>query len=75
MITILCNQCRKKVFKYRKIGEGRVLKCYKSRISKDYSQIKEGNVYCKNGHFIGHDEGRYIKMKQAAFSYSGVVEK
>jgi hypothetical protein len=75
MLTIYCISCKTKVFKYLKKGKGSVLKCYKSRINKDYSITEMGYVYCKNGHLIGIDMVNYIKMKQNAFNYSGTILK
>jgi len=75
MITIKCAKCKSKVFRYLKIGKGRVLHCWKGRIVKDYS-IREGNeVKCQCGNLIGIDEGKWVNMKQRSFIYSGAVEK
>ena len=71
MLTIRCKNCKKKIFKYNKIGEGRVLRCWFDRIVKDYS-IHDGNkVRCECGNLIGIIEGKRIKMKQNAFEHSG----
>ena len=71
MITIKCAKCKRKIFKYLKIGKGRVLRCWKTRISKDYS-IREGNIVkCPCGNVIGIENGKKIKMKQNSFIYSG----
>jgi hypothetical protein len=73
MLTIKCAKCKRPVFKYVKVGEGRLRRCYKSRIVKDYS-LREGNeVRCQCGNLIGIDEGRWIKMKGSSFIYSGTV--
>jgi hypothetical protein len=69
MITIKCAKCKHKVFRYIKIGKGRVLHCWKSRIVKDYS-IHDGNeVKCQCGNLIGIDEGHWVKMRQHSFIY------
>jgi len=71
MITIKCATCGEKVFRYQKIGKGRLWHCWKSRIVRDYS-IKEGKrIKCKCGNLIGLDEGKWIKLKRQSFSYSG----
>ena len=75
MITIKCAKCKSRVFRYEKIGEGRVLHCWKDRIIKDYS-VRDGNeVKCECGNLIGIDEGKWIKMKRRSFIYSGVKTK
>ena len=75
MITIKCAKCKSKVFRYLKIGKGRVLHCWKGRIVKDYS-IREGSeVKCQCGNLIGIDEGKWVDMKRRSFIYSGAVEK
>ena len=69
MITIKCAKCKGKVFRYVKIGKGRVLHCWKSRIVKDDS-VRNGNeIKCQCGNLIGIDEGKWIKMKQHSFIY------
>ncbi len=71
MITIKCAKCNGKVFRYVKVGKGRLLHCWKGRIMKDFS-IRDGNkVRCQCGNLIGIDEGKWIKMKQHSFIYSG----
>jgi len=75
MITIKCAKCKRKVFRYTKIGEGRVLHCWKGRIAKDWS-LRDGNeVKCQCGNLIGIDEGKWIKMKQRSFIYSGAKRR
>jgi hypothetical protein len=71
MLTIRCGCCKSKVFKYLKIGKGRVLTCWKDKIKKDYS-IREGDtVRCQCGNVIGSDIGTGVKMKQHAFTTTG----
>lgn len=72
MLTIKCAGCKTKVFKYEKIGMGKVIYCYKDRIKEDFS-IKEVNEYkCKKcGKVVGIDQGGRIKMKRNAFTASG----
>jgi len=75
MITIKCAKCGKKLFRYIKVGEGRVLRLYKSRIVKDFSKRKGDIVKCECGNIIGKDEGRWIKLRQSSFTYTGKVIK
>jgi len=75
MIVIKCAKCRLKLFKYLKIGKGRLLHCWKGRIIEDYS-VRDGNeIKCHCGSSIGIDEGKWIKMKQRSFTYSGTKTK
>ena len=71
MLTIKCSNCGKKIFKYEKIGKGRVLHCWRNRIVKDYSIRSGDEVRCTCGNVIGIHERRWIKMRQQAFTYSG----
>ena len=72
MITIKCAKCKRKVFRYVKIGKGRVLHCWKERIIEDYS-IRDGSeVKRQCGNLIGIDEGKWVKMKLRSFIYSGI---
>lgn len=75
MIIIKCSKCKSKIFKYNKIGKGRVLRCWNTRIIDDYS-VRNGNeVLCQCGNLIGIEEPQCIKMKQNAFIYSGTIMK
>ncbi len=71
MLTIKCAKCKKPVFKYIKVGKGRVLRCHKDRIVKDYARRDGNRVLCHCGNLIGIDEGHWIKMKQGSFTCSG----
>jgi len=67
MIVIKCAKCRSKIFKYLKVGKGRIVE--------DYS-VRDGNeIKCHCGNLIGIDEGKWIKMKQRSFTYSGTRTK
>ena len=71
MMTIRCSKCKSKIFKYKKIGKGKIIRCWKDRIKEDYS-VKDGlYVRCKCGNLIGIDTGAYIKMRSNGFTYSG----
>jgi hypothetical protein len=71
MVIIKCARCKGKIFKYLKIGKGRLLHCWKERIIEDYS-VRDGNeIKCQCGNLIGIDVGKWIKMKQRSFTYSG----
>jgi len=59
------------VFRYLKVGKGQVLRCYKNRISKDYS-VREGlKVLCRCGNLIGIEQAKWIKMRQNSFFHTG----
>jgi hypothetical protein len=36
-VNIYCNKCEYLLFKYKKGGKGALVKCFKERISKDYT--------------------------------------
>ncbi len=72
MLTIKCAACKRKLWKYDKIGQGQVLRCYKDRIVRQYESTQvDGEVLCLCGKRIGVDEGDYIKMIGNAFTYTG----
>jgi len=75
MILIKCAQCKRKIFRYVKIGKGRIWHCWKNRIVEDFSVHNGKNINCLCGNLIGVDDGKWIKMKQHAFIYSGVITK
>jgi hypothetical protein len=75
MLILRCAKCRARIFKYKKIGKGRVLHCWKDRILEDYCVRAGKEIRCACGNLIGIDEKKWIKMKQNAFSSSGSVAR
>ena len=73
MLIIKCSACKKKLWKYDKIGQGEVLRCHKNRITKEYmDMITVGDkIACACGNVIGIDKGTFYKMIAKAFTYSG----
>lgn len=73
MLVIRCAACRRKLWKYNKIGSGAVLRCYKSRITQIYTQLEtQGDkLACPCGTLIGIDKGPHIKMIAKGFTYKG----
>ena len=72
MLIIKCAGCKRKLFRYDKIGKGAVLRCYFKRISKYYDlQISDETVSCPCGKIIGHKKENAIKMIQSAFTWTG----
>ena len=69
MLIIRCSKCKNKIFKYIKIGKGKIWHCWKDRIIEDYSIHKKDKIICSCGNQIGNDVGKWIKMKQHAFIY------
>jgi len=71
MLTIKCARCNQKIFRYVKIGKGKLWHCWKGRIVEDFSIHSGKNVFCKCGNLIGVDEGKWIKLKQHSIVTSG----
>ena len=68
MLTIKCAKCGEVIYKYLKIGKGRVWHCWYNRIFEDFTVRNDKSIYCKCGNLIGIDAGKYINLKQHAFS-------
>jgi hypothetical protein len=64
-------RCRRKIFRYVKIGKGKLWHCWKDRIVEDFSIHNGKNINCKCGNLIGIDEVKWIKLKQHSFITSG----
>ena len=63
MLTVRCARCKRKLFRYEKIGEGRLLRCHKTRIARVFEgQFFESGLSCPCGSRIGSDEGSWIDM-------------
>ena len=76
MLTIRCAACKRKLWKYDKIGQGQVLRCHKARMTRRYDYATEGTkVRCLCGKDIGNDKGASIQMIRGAFVYSGTKRK
>jgi hypothetical protein len=74
MITIRCARCKTRILRYFKKGKGKVLYCYKDRISKWYLQADK-EIRCPCGNLIAIEDGDRYKMIQGAFTFTGTVEK
>ena len=75
MLTIRCAACKEKLWRYRKIGQGEVLRCHKDRIVKNISAVeKYGRIYCPCGKDIGIDKGSFYKMIAKSFTYKGTKQ-
>ncbi len=72
MLIIKCAGCKSKLFKYDKVGQGGVLRCYKEKIVKYYKLVCQNEIAtCQCGNKIGVDLGHCFKMISSAFIYSG----
>lgn len=73
MLTIKCADCKTKIMKYKKIGKGKVLRCYRDRITRLYDyEVKDDLLKCGNcGKEIGEVEEKQVNMNQRAFTFSG----
>ncbi|MFW6006651.1 MAG: hypothetical protein ACOCQ5_01590 [Halanaerobiales bacterium] len=76
MLTIKCSKCKSKLFKYEKIGLGKVLRCYEEKIKRMYQgEVKDDKLVCGNcGNEIGiikEKHSRYVKMNKDDFTYTG----
>ncbi len=63
MITIRCVKCKRRIFKYKKLGKGKLWHCWKDRIVADYSVRDGDKVLCTCGNLIGIDQGKWIKLR------------
>ncbi len=76
MLTIKCAGCKNKLFKYEKIGQGEVLRCYKSKIKKFYKYTeRNASLYCICGQKIATETNKYFKMIQGNFIYTRTKKK
>ncbi|MBA7602907.1 hypothetical protein ES703_10003 [subsurface metagenome] len=71
MLTIKCARCKRKLFKYEKIGTGRLLHLWPDRIKEDHSTHEDKKVKCRCGNVIGVDQGIWIKLRPQSFTYTG----
>jgi len=75
MLTIKCSGCKRKLWKYRKVGPGEVLRCHKDRMTRKFEfKDKDGRVYCPCGQAVGINKGSFYKMIARSFTCSGVKD-
>ncbi|MCJ7602833.1 MAG: hypothetical protein MUO63_15215 [Desulfobulbaceae bacterium] len=43
VMLVKCAACKRKLWRYDKIGQGEVLRCHKDRIKKMYGSKNDGN--------------------------------
>lgn len=62
--------------KYKKIGDGRVLKCWESKIRRLYDgKVQNGKLICGScNNVIGDIIKDYVKMEQSTFTYTGTKD-
>ena len=59
MLVIRCAACKRKLWKYDKIGRGEVLRCHKDRITRRYEvKEEEDRIKCLCGKDIGIGKDR-----------------
>lgn len=72
MLTVKCAACRRKLWKYDKVGRGQLLRCHKDRITPiEPLPRRDGKIYCHCGKPIGIDKGGSISMIAGAFIHTG----
>ncbi len=72
MLVLKCAACRKKLWRYDKIGQGELLRCHKARIDKMYGSSFDGHkIHCRCGREVGIDKGSYYQMVKGAYTSSG----
>ncbi|MDO5755302.1 MAG: hypothetical protein Q4P28_03620 [Tissierellia bacterium] len=77
MLTIKCAYCKTKLYKYHKIGKGRVLRCHKKRVTRVYERplVDGKDVHCpKCKNIFALDQGNYYEMIREGFTYTGTKD-
>ncbi len=70
IIIVRCSRCRAKIFRYLKVGSGKLWHCWKNRILDDYSKRQGDRVLCpKCGSLIGIEKKNYVKLVKGAYRY------
>jgi len=73
MLTVKCSKCKNKLFKYEKVGSGRVLRCWKNKIMRIYNiKVDEDKLFCAEcGNLIGRIDDKKVDMISESFIYTG----
>ncbi|HOP67653.1 MAG TPA: hypothetical protein PLM96_08295 [Methanoregulaceae archaeon] len=75
MISIPRASCGRRFLWYQKIGKGKLLHCWKARITRDHTERAGDQVYCPCGQHIGVEEGPWINLHNGSFSVKGSALK
>ena len=71
MLTIRCAYCHKKLLKYQKIGEGKLIYCWKDHIIKNQTIQDQEFIICTCGKIIGKEQKDAIKLRQSSVTITG----
>ncbi len=71
MLIIKCSRCKKKIFKYQKIGSGAVLKCHFSKITEWLIEAPTTDLFCECNNKIGIKKDDCYKMIEKSFVARG----
>lgn len=72
MLLIRCARCKRKLWKYRKIGPGQLLVCHKDRVSRVWEYTRDGeDLLCVCGTRVAIDKGDHLKIIGTAITASG----
>jgi len=75
MQTIRCAKCNRRIMKYKKVGKGKLLRCWKEKIKSDLTVREGDSVLCPCGNLIGIEEKLLIRMRQSSFIRSGGISR
>ena len=76
MLLIRCAACRRKLFRYHKIGSGEVHRCHKARMDRIFEAVcTDEALLCPCGNRVGLDKGGHYAMIRSAFTYSGTKQR
>ena len=72
MLTVKCAKCKTRIFKYIKIGQGRLIKCARDRIAEDNAVYEDEKVLCPEcGNLIGKLDGQIVRLRRSSFVHTG----
>ncbi len=75
MLVIRCAACRRKLWRYQKIGKGALLRCHKARIDRVWHlEVVDGKAVCACGQVIGIDKDGHFRMVARAFTAAGTKQ-
>jgi hypothetical protein len=75
MIVIKCAKCKRKIFRYLKVGKGKLWHCWKDKITEDNSVRDRDEIKCHCGNLVGIDEGKWIKIYPVRCIISGLISR
>ncbi|PJE79096.1 hypothetical protein CI610_01940 [invertebrate metagenome] len=77
MLVFKCVKCKKKLWRYEKIGKGDIVRVHKERINRFFQDFHleelpiDARILCECGNSVGNNKGTFISMAKNSYMTTG----